>query len=82
MGCYFSHNGTSTIDSVVAALKERPRGAKLLAAGDFNVNLSEPEDHQRGEDTTAAMVTEILGICRCTSSGSGAHGAGTGGHGV
>ena len=43
MGFYFSLNNTSTIESVVAALKERPRGAKLLVAGDFNEKLAEPE---------------------------------------
>ena len=50
------------IESVVAALKERPRGAKLLVTGDFNfnVNLSEPEGDRRGEDIAAAMATEVL----------------------
>ena len=43
MGFYFALNNTSTIESVVAALKERPRGAELLVAGDFNENLAEPE---------------------------------------
>ena len=51
---------TSTIESVVVALKERPRGAKMLLAGDFNVNLSEPEGDLRGEDIAEAMVTEGL----------------------
>ena len=35
VGCYLAPNNTSTIDNVVAALKERPMGAKLLVAGDF-----------------------------------------------
>ena len=39
MGCYFAPNNTSTIESVFASLKELPRGAKLLVAEDFNVNL-------------------------------------------
>ena len=46
-----------TIESVVVALKELPRGAKLLVAGDFNVNLVEPEGDRRGEDIVAAMAT-------------------------
>ena len=33
IGCYFAPNNTSTIESVVASLKERPRGSKLLVAG-------------------------------------------------
>ena len=41
VGCYLAPDDTSTIESVVAALKERPRGAGLLVVGDFNVNLSD-----------------------------------------
>ena len=60
MGCYISPDNTSTIANVVAALKERPRGAKLLMAGDFNVNLGDPEEDRRGEDIAATMATEVL----------------------
>ena len=60
VGCHFAPNNTSTIESVVAALKERPRGAKLLVEGDFNANLSEPEGDWRGEDIVAALATEEL----------------------
>ena len=48
VGCYLALDDTLTIESVVAALKERPRGAKLLVAGDFNTNLAEPERYRRG----------------------------------
>ena len=41
-------------------LKERPQGAELLVAGDFNVKLSEPEGDRRGEDIAAALATEGL----------------------
>ena len=54
MGCYLAPNDTLTIESVVAALKERPMGAGLLVAGDFNANLAETEEDQRGEDIAAA----------------------------
>ena len=60
VGCYLAPDDTSTIDSVVARLKERPMGAELLVAGDFNANLAEPEGDQRGEDIAAAMATEGL----------------------
>ena len=60
MVCYLTPNDTSTIESVVAVLKERPRGAELLVEGDCNVNLVEPEGDQRGEDITASMETERL----------------------
>ena len=60
MGCYLSPNDTLTIESVVAALKERPRGAELLVAGYFNVKLSKPEGDRRREDIAAALATEGL----------------------
>ena len=58
--CYLAPNNTSMIESVVDALKESPRGAELLVAGDFNVNLLEPEGDRKGEYITAAMATEGL----------------------
>ena len=60
MGCYVDPDDTSKIESFVAALKELPRGAKLLVEGEFNVNLVEQEGYRRGEDITAAIATEIL----------------------
>ena len=60
VGCYLSPDDTSTIESVVAALKERPRVAKVLVAGDFNDKLSEPEVNQRGEDIAEALAKEGL----------------------
>ena len=60
VGCYLASDDTSTIEIVVAALKERPMVAKLLVAGDFNANLAEPEGDRRVEDIAASMVTEGL----------------------
>ena len=60
VGCYLAPDDTLMTESVVAALKEPPRGAELLVAGDFNVNLSETEGDRRGEDITADMATEGL----------------------
>ena len=51
---------TSIIESVVAALKERPQGTRLLVVGDFNVKLSDLEGDRRGEDIAAALATEGL----------------------
>ena len=56
-GCYLDPEYTLTIENVVAALKDFTRGAKMLVAGDFNVNLAEPEGDRRGEDIVAAMAT-------------------------
>ena len=44
------------MESVVAALKERPQGAELLVTEDFNVKLSEPEGGCRGEEIAAALT--------------------------
>ena len=46
--CYLTPDSTSTIESFVSALKERPWGAELLVAGDFNLKLLELEGDQRG----------------------------------
>ena len=58
--CCLAPNNNSTIESVVVALKESPRGTELLVAGDFNTNLVELEGDRRGEDIAAAMATEGL----------------------
>ena len=58
--CSLAPDDTSTLESVVAVLKKRPRGAEMFVAGDFNVNLLEPEGDRRGEDIAAAMLMEVL----------------------
>ena len=60
LGCLLAPDDTLTIESVVAALKERPLDAELLVAGDFNVKLSEQEGDRKGEDIAAALATEEL----------------------
>ena len=60
IGCYLYPDDTLTVDIVVAALKERPRGAALLVAVDLNTTLMEPENYQRGTDIAAAMTEEGL----------------------
>ena len=58
IGCYLAPDDTSTIESVVAALKEQPWGAILLVARDLNTTLIEPENDQRGTDIAAAPTEE------------------------
>ena len=60
VGCYIAPDDTSTIESVIAALKERPRGAELLVVRAFNVNLSDQEGDQREENMAAEMAKEGL----------------------
>ena len=42
IGCYLAPENTSTIESVVATLKERPKGNVLVVAGDLNTALDDP----------------------------------------
>ena len=56
IGCYLAPDNTSTIESVVAALKKRPRGTALLVAGDLNTKLSDPENDGRGTEIAAALT--------------------------
>ena len=60
MGCYLAPNNTSTIERVVEALRERPKGAELLVAGDLNINFAALEDDQREEDIAATLAKEVL----------------------
>ena len=60
VGCYLATKGTSTIESVFVAFKERTMGAKLLVEGDFNAKSAEPEGYRRGEDIAVAMATDVL----------------------
>ena len=56
IGCYLVPDDTSTIERVVAALKERPKGTALLVAGDLNTALDDPEHDRRGTETAAALT--------------------------
>ena len=60
VGCYLAPDDTSTVERVVEALKELPKVAELLVAGDVNANLAEPEGDRREEDIAATMATEGL----------------------
>ena len=56
IGCYLAPDNTLTIESVVAALKERPKGTALLVAGDLNTALEDPENDRRGTEISAALT--------------------------
>ena len=60
VGCYLAPDDTLAIERVVKALRERPKGAELLVAGDLNINLAAPEGDQREEDIAETLVTEVL----------------------
>ena len=56
MGCYLAPENASTIDNVVAAISQQPRGATLLVVGDFNTDLDAPKGRERDEGIAAAMA--------------------------
>ena len=56
IGCYLAPNDTSTIESVDAALKDRPKGTTLVVAGDLNMVLEDPENDQRGTEIAAEIT--------------------------
>ena len=60
MGCYLYPNDNLTIERVVKALRERPKGAELLVAGDLNINFAAPEGDRREENIAATFATEEL----------------------
>ena len=58
--CYLTSDDTLTIESVVAALKEFPRGVELLMEGDLRINLEDPEGDRREEEIETALMTAGL----------------------
>ena len=60
VGCYLAPDNTSTIERVVEALKERPKGAELLVAGELIINLEALEGNPREKDIAAKFATEGL----------------------
>ena len=60
VGCYLAPDDTSTIERVVEALRDRPKGVDLLVAGDLNTNLAAPEGARREEDITETIATKGL----------------------
>ena len=60
IGCYLAPDKTSTIERMIAALKERPRGTALLMTGGLNTRLTDPKNEQRGIEIAAALTEEGL----------------------
>ena len=51
---------TSTIERDVEVLRDRPKGAELMVAGDLNTNLAALEGDRREEDIPATIAPEGL----------------------
>ena len=56
IGCYLAPDDTSTIERVVAAIRDRPKGTALVVAGDLNTDLEDSENDRRGTEIAAAMT--------------------------
>ena len=56
IGCYFSPDDAWTIERVVTALGDQPRGTALLVAGDLNTDLGDTTSNGRGTEITAALT--------------------------
>ena len=58
IGCYLAPDDTETIERVVTALGDRPKGTALVVAGDLNTDLEDLESNRRGTDIVAVMTAE------------------------
>ena len=56
IGCYLAPDDTETIECVVTALGDRPKGTTLIVAGDLNTDLEESESNRRGTEMAAEMT--------------------------
>ena len=48
IGCYLAPDDTRTIEPVVTALGDQPRGTALVVAGDLNTDLGDVACDRRG----------------------------------
>ena len=60
VGCYLAPDDTLTIERVVEALREQPKGAELLVAEDLNIKIAALEGDWREDDIATTIATEGL----------------------
>ena len=60
MGVYIAPEDTTTMERVVEAIRRNPRGAELVVAGDFNVDIAAPEGDWRAEHIATELATAGL----------------------
>ena len=56
IGCYLAPDDARTIERVVTALGDQPRGTALIVAGDFNTDLGDMACDRRGTEIAAAIT--------------------------
>ena len=60
VGAYVAPEDKVTMETVVAAIGRKPRGAELMVAGDFNVDIMAPEGNRRAENIATDLATAGL----------------------
>ena len=56
IGCYLAPDEARTIEWVVTALGDQPRGTALIVAGDLNTDLVDMACDRRGTEIAAAIT--------------------------
>ena len=56
VGCYIDPDDAQTIERVVTAMGDQPKGTALVVAGDLNTDLGEMECDSRGAEISAALT--------------------------
>ena len=56
IGCYLAPDDSRTIEQVVTALGDQPRGTALIVAGDLNTDLGDMACDGRGTEIAAAIT--------------------------
>ena len=59
VGCYVAPDDAQTIDQLVTALGDQPKGTALVVAGDLNTDLGEMECDRRGAALTEAGLEDM-----------------------
>ena len=57
VGAYVAPEDEVTMETVVAAKGQKPPGAELMVAGDFNVDILAPEGNRRAENIATDLET-------------------------
>ena len=56
IGCYLAPDDAQTIERVVTAMGDQPRGTALLVPGDLNTDLEATDNYRRGSEIVAALT--------------------------
>ena len=60
VGVHIAPEDMETMERVVAGIQKKPRGAELMAAGDFNAYIVAPEVNRRAESIATDIATAGL----------------------